>query len=81
MNKEQFITERTQIISDMLDNPDECGIYPTTKCFEELDALYDTITASGTAEVKKEHDSFDMQPCCQDNEWLCSVCGKSARYY
>jgi len=40
MNKEEFITERTRIISEMLDNPDECGIYPTTKCFAQLDALF-----------------------------------------
>ena len=23
-------------ISEMLDNPDDCGIYPTTKCYGEL---------------------------------------------
>ena len=27
----------------MLDNPDENGIYPTTKCFEQLDELFDKI--------------------------------------
>ena len=43
MNKDEFITERTRIISEMLDNPDECDIYPTTKCFEELDALFEKI--------------------------------------
>ena len=41
MTKEEFISARTRIISNMLDNPDEYGIYPTTKCFNELDALYD----------------------------------------
>ena len=43
MNKEEFITERTRIISEMLDNPDEYGIYPTTKCFNDLDELFDRI--------------------------------------
>ena len=43
MKKEEFITERTRIISEMLDNPDEIGIYPTSKCFEELDALFDKV--------------------------------------
>ena len=43
MTKEEFITERTRIISEMLDNPDENGIYPTTKCFEQLDELFDKI--------------------------------------
>lgn len=41
--KEEFIKRRTEIISRMLDNPGECGIYPTTKCFQELDALFDEI--------------------------------------
>jgi hypothetical protein len=43
MTKDQFITERTNIISRMLDNPDEYGIYPTTKCFEELDGLFEKV--------------------------------------
>jgi len=46
MSKEEFISRRTQIISEMLDNPDECGIYPTTKAFAALDALYDELTQS-----------------------------------
>lgn len=44
MNKETFVSERTKIISKMLDNPDNLGIYPTTICFAELDDLYDKIT-------------------------------------
>jgi len=28
-----------EIISEMLDNPDEFGIYPTTKCFQDLEDL------------------------------------------
>ena len=43
MKKEEFITERTRIISEMLDNKDENGIYPTARCFVELDLLYDKI--------------------------------------
>ena len=35
--EEKWITDRTKIISKMLDNPDEYGIYPTTICFNELD--------------------------------------------
>jgi len=31
--------------------------------------------------TNKQSEPFDVQPCCQDNEWLCSVCGKSARFY
>lgn len=53
MNKKEFITERTNIISRMLDNPDEYGIYPTTKCFNELDALYDRIVSEAIAEHDK----------------------------
>lgn len=25
------------IISEMLDNPDKCGIYPTTRCYDKLE--------------------------------------------
>ena len=44
MTKDEFITKRTKIISEMLDNPNESEIYPTTKCFAELDDLFDTLT-------------------------------------
>ena len=30
-----------RIVSDMLDHPDECGIYPTTKCYDALEAALD----------------------------------------
>jgi hypothetical protein len=43
MEKKEFQTERTRIISAMLDNPDEHGIYPTSKCFRELDELFDKV--------------------------------------
>ena len=45
MTKKEFITERTRIVSEMLDNPGECEIYPTSKCFEEFDTLFDTLGA------------------------------------
>ena len=44
MSKREFIRKRTNIISKMLDNPDENGTYSTTICFAELDNLYDEIT-------------------------------------
>ncbi len=43
MTYEEFRTERTNIISRMLDNPDKYGIYPTTICFNALDRLYRRI--------------------------------------
>jgi len=43
MDKKEFQTERTRIISEMLDNPDKYGIYPTTKCFNKLDELFERI--------------------------------------
>jgi len=33
----RFQKERTDAISEMFDNPDECGIYPTSKFFARLD--------------------------------------------
>lgn len=46
MTKTEFQKRRTEIISEMLDNPDQIGIYPTTRCFEQLDALFDEIIES-----------------------------------
>ncbi len=51
MTYEEFVTERTRIISEMLDNPDEYGIYPTTKCYEELDKLFYIIRIMELEEV------------------------------
>jgi len=33
----KFQKERTDAISEMFDNPDDCGIYPTGKFFARLD--------------------------------------------
>lgn len=43
MNRNEFQRRRTEIISKMLDNPDDIGIYPTSQCYIELDRLYDDI--------------------------------------
>lgn len=43
MTKKEFITERTRIISEMLDDPNEVGIHNTGKCFARLDQLYDKL--------------------------------------
>jgi len=56
MTKDEFITERTRIISEMLDNPDKYGIYPTTKCFNALDKLFDEINLSNEAKIKEVTD-------------------------
>ena len=43
--REEWETEEWggwKIVSDMLDNPDEFGIYPTSKCYK---ALYDFVVA------------------------------------
>lgn len=56
MEKIEFQAERTRIISNMLDNPDKHGIYPTSKCYEELDALYDKIV--------EDKDKTKIRPIC-----------------
>ena len=67
MNKKEFITVRTRIISEMLDNPNDIGIYPTAKCFEQLDELFDKIVS----ERQTDHESTDKgEPC---NEILADV--------
>lgn len=43
MTKEEFQTRRTEIISNMLDNRDKYGIYPTTICFKEFDKVFEEI--------------------------------------
>ena len=66
MDKKQFITERTKILSEMLDNPDSIGIYPTTKCFNELDALFDTLLQDNKAlREHATHKNNGLQPICQ----------------
>ena len=52
MTKEQFQKERTRIISEMLDNPDEYGIYPTSKCYQALDELFEKLTSTNTGSPK-----------------------------
>ncbi len=55
MTKEVWIKERTKIMSEMLDNPDKYGIYPTGKCFNELDNLFDkSQDRGGTESVNKD---------------------------
>jgi len=64
MTREEFIAERTRIISEMLDNPDEYGIYPTTKCFEQLDALFDSLSlppAEGAEKLKEMEELFNLE--------------------
>jgi hypothetical protein len=64
MTREEFQTERTRIISEMLDNPDEYGIYPTTKCFEQLDALFDSLSlppAEGAEKLKEMEELFNLE--------------------
>ena len=48
MNKFEWISRRTRIIIEMLDNPGDIGICATTKCFAELDDLYDEIAGEAT---------------------------------
>jgi hypothetical protein len=40
----------------MLDNPNELEIYPTTKCFEQLDELFDKIVADEETRMLSEVD-------------------------
>ena len=72
MTKSEFITERTRIISEMLDNPDKHGIYPTSRCFEQLDTLFDDLVAKNTElrkkVIKECYDQFIY--CVDDDEYV-----------
>ena len=76
MTKEQFQTERTRIISKMLDNPDEHGIYQTTKCYQEFDELYEKLT-SDNSDYTAPPKSCDS---CK-NKKDCRFIGNVCRYY
>jgi hypothetical protein len=57
MTKDEFVTARTKILSKMLDNPDQYGIYPTSVAFAELDDLFDQLSEdknirSGAQEIR-----------------------------
>ena len=59
MKKDEFITRRTEIISDMLDNPDQYTIYPTTKAFKEFDKLFDELEKEVQA-IKKQNKQLSV---------------------
>jgi hypothetical protein len=41
------------IVSKMLDNPDKCGIYPTTKCYDEMLGLFRTEIEQAEKEIEE----------------------------
>ena len=45
--------EICKIISKMLDNPDKYGIYPTGKCYDELEVLITNIIWEIGADILK----------------------------
>ena len=68
MTKDEFITERTRIISEMLDNPDKYGIYPTTKCFNALDELFDKINLSNKTKLDVPSDEEMMKTIWEETD-------------
>jgi len=51
VERDKIRTEVYKAISDMLDNPGECEIYPTGKCYQRLeDYFYDALTTARKAE-------------------------------
>ena len=65
------------IISELLDNPDETGIYPTTKCFEQLDSIYDKITS----ELAKGIKAKALRKKGTDDRWYWVFWGDDKREY
>ncbi len=55
MTKEEFIKERTRIISKMIENPNGDGVFPTTVAYAELDDLYDRMNVHcyGSSKAQK----------------------------
>lgn len=48
---EKWRGERTRIIGEMIENPDHIGIFPTTKCFSELDVAAQNLLHSQREEL------------------------------
>ena len=53
MTKEKIRTKICEIISRMLDNPDEYEIYPTGRCYEELMQFSQDILDKQKEEIGK----------------------------
>lgn len=52
-----------KIVSKMLDNPNKYGIYPTTKCYDELEGLFNISDIAGLKkEVERLKDENDRIP-------------------
>lgn len=67
MNKDEMRGKICNIVSRMLDNPGECGIYPTTKCYDEFEKLLQKV------EEKCEHEwGHDVTP---SGMLRCGNCG------
>ena len=43
-----------KIVSEMLDNPDKYGLYPTSKCYKKLYNFVVTQKQKARKEIKKE---------------------------
>ena len=50
----KFQKERTDAISEMFDNPDKYGIYPTSKFFVRLDKSLEQALSSQKSELKAQ---------------------------
>ena len=41
------------VIAEMIDNPDECGIYPTTRAYDDLEEYCDGIRKQAEKQIKE----------------------------
>src|SRR5574343_511206 len=63
-----YVSARTNIMSEMLDNPDDCGIYPTTIAYQKLDAEFNKLRDIAVMLSKAcEIGAFHHQAC--DANW------------
>jgi len=62
MNYEEFRTERTKLISEMFDNVDKTGIYPTSIFFEGIDKIF-LEQEQQIGELKDKLDLSDRTIC------------------
>ena len=68
MSKNEFITRRTKIIEDLIENPDKIGIFKTTTAFALLDDLYDELTKD--SKTDSERGASWAQIHIKDNDYV-----------
>lgn len=65
-----------ELMSEMLDNPDDCGIYPTSRFMWKMETF---ILGELQRKIRDTHFINHIQAHLKDGEVvICKICGKTA---